>query len=78
MTVKKLIDILSNNNIPEDAKIWSDCKWELHATQIEGVYYCTEENLIAFTQDGESHIRMPDDWKVDSDKRTRKWVKLEE
>ena len=50
MTVKELNRILTANNIPEDALLMSDSGWECGATDMDGVYYNSKENIIVFTQ----------------------------
>lgn len=50
MTVKELNRILTANNIPEDATLMSDSGWECCASDMDGVYYNSKENIIVFTQ----------------------------
>ena len=50
MTVKELKQILTINNIPEDARLMSDSGWECCATDMDGVYYNPKENIVVFTQ----------------------------
>lgn len=52
MTVGKFVQILKENNIPEDAVMLSDSGWECSATDMDGVYYNRETNKIVFTQIG--------------------------
>lgn len=69
MTVKELNELLTSNNIPEDAKLMSDSGWECCATDMGGVYYNPKENIIVFTQeedDYSDYYKKPE------------WVKLEE
>ena len=51
MTVKELKQILTTNNIPEDARLMSDSGWECCATDMDGVYYNPKENIVVFTQE---------------------------
>ncbi len=53
MTVKELKQILTANNIPEDARLMSDSGWECGATDMDGVYYNPKENIVVFTQEYE-------------------------
>lgn len=50
MTVKELNRLLTANNIPEDAILMSDSGWECGASDMDGVYYNSKENIIVFTQ----------------------------
>ena len=50
MTVKELKQILTTNNIPEDARLMSDSGWECCATDMDGVYYNPKENIVVFDQ----------------------------
>ncbi|GEM_PF-3293872 len=78
MTVRDFLKVLSDNCIPDDAVLWSDCDWEVYATRIRAVYYCKEDNIIALAQDDDSPIRMPDDWMINEHERKRKWVLIKE
>ena len=65
MTFGLLHEIIKQNNIPEDVKLMSDSGWECNATEMDGVYYNREENVIVFTQDAypESiYARNPKKW----------------
>ena len=50
MKVKELKQILTDNNIPEDARLMSDSGWEYCATDMDGVYYNPKENIVVFDQ----------------------------
>lgn len=50
MTFNLLYKIIKENNISEDVKLMSNSGWECDATEMNGVYYCAEENTIVFTQ----------------------------
>ena len=51
MTIEKLIRILRENDIPEDAILRSDSGWECWESDMDGVYYCAKTNIVIFTQD---------------------------
>lgn len=51
MTVEKLIRILRENDIPEDAILMSDSGWECWASDMDGLYYHAKDNTVVFTQD---------------------------
>lgn len=50
MTFEKLHQIIEENNIPHDVELQSDSGWECYETEMDGVYYDTEENRLIFTQ----------------------------
>lgn len=52
MTFEKLQQIIEENNIPHDVELQSDSGWECYETEMDGVYYDTEENRLIFTQVG--------------------------
>ena len=69
MTFKKLKQIFIENNIPENVILKSDSGWECDPTDMDGVYYNKEDNIVVFTQGYEynnyaSQERMPD-WKLE-------------
>ena len=70
MTVKELNRILTANNIPEDATLMSDSGWECGATEMNGVYYNSKENVVVFTQ----YFSEFDTYM----KKSSEWIKLEE
>ena len=51
MTFEQLNKIIKENNIPENVHLLSDSGWECDATEMDGVYYNKNENVIVFTQD---------------------------
>lgn len=51
MTYKMLKKILEDNHIPEDAVLTSDSGWECGATDIGGVCYNPDTNVVVFTQE---------------------------
>lgn len=53
MTFKLLHRILIKHDIPENVKLMSDSGWECSATEMNGVYYNREENVLVFTQEGD-------------------------
>lgn len=50
MTVEKLIRILRENDIPEDAILMRDSGWKYRASDMDGLYYCTGDNTVVLTQ----------------------------
>ena len=50
MTFGLLNRIIEENNIPENVTLMSDSGWECDATEMDGVYYNSESNIIVFTQ----------------------------
>ena len=54
MTFGQLLDIFEKNNVPKDAKLLSDSGWECGATQMNGIHYNAEKNIVIFTQGNES------------------------
>ena len=51
LTVKDLIDIMKENNIPMDATITSDSGWECCATYVSTVFYDKNKNEVVLCQD---------------------------
>lgn len=51
MTFELLQKIIKDNNIPEDVVLRSNSGWECNATEMDGVWYHREDNVIHFTQD---------------------------
>lgn len=69
MTFKKLKQIFIENNIPEDVILKSDSGWECDPTNMDGIYYNREDNIVVFTQGYKynnyaSQEGMPD-WKLE-------------
>ena len=69
MTFKKLKQIFIENNIPENVILKSDSGWECDPTDMDGIYYNKEDNIVVFTQGYEynnyaSQENMPD-WKLE-------------
>lgn len=50
MTFGLLNRIIEENNIPEGVTLMSDSGWECDATEMDGVYYNSESNIIVFTR----------------------------
>lgn len=50
MTFEKLKKAIDKNNIPYNVHLQSDSGWECSETEMDGVYYSREKNLIVFTQ----------------------------
>ena len=50
MTFEQLKEIIDKNNIPYNVTLESDSGWECDATDMDGVYYNRQKNLIIFTQ----------------------------
>ena len=52
MTFELLKKIIEENNIPENVTLRSNSGWECSATEMDGIWYRKEDNVIHFTQDG--------------------------
>ena len=50
MTFEKLEQLINKYNISKDVTLMSDSGWECDATDMDGVFYNKEENVIVFTQ----------------------------
>lgn len=50
MTFEQLNKIIKKNHIPKNVTLLSDSGWECDATDMSGVYYNKNENVIVFTQ----------------------------
>ena len=50
--INDIVKILSDKNIPSDARIMSDSGWEGDATDMDGVFYSRETNELVFNQGG--------------------------
>ena len=50
MTYKELKEIFMKNNIPENVQLMSDSGWECCATNMNGIYYNQEKNVVVFRQ----------------------------
>lgn len=55
MTIELLNKILIDNNIPKDAKLMSDSGWYYDATEMNGIFYNSKENILVFTQYGDHY-----------------------
>ncbi len=55
MTFELLKKIIQVNNIPENVTLESNSGWECSATDMNGAYYNSEENVLVFTQYTCSH-----------------------
>ena len=55
MTLELLNKIIQANNIPPNVKLMSDSGWECCATDMDGIWYNAEENIIVFTQRPQSY-----------------------
>lgn len=62
MTIRTLTKILLQNDISPDAQLLSDSGWE-GRTDINGIFYCEEENWLVFTQDyDDSYYKNSEDY----------------
>ncbi len=50
MTLELLNKIFEENNIPKDVVLLSDSGWECSATDMNGVFYSSEDNEVVITQ----------------------------
>ena len=51
MTFEKLSKLIEKYNIPKNVHLLSDSGWECCETEMNGVYYNKEQNVIVFTQE---------------------------
>lgn len=65
MTFELLTKIIEENNIPKDVKLMSDSGWECNETEMDGIFYNSEENTLIFTQKGDQYDKWyePEGWK---------------
>lgn len=71
MTLAYLREIMEKNDIPEDVRLMSDSGWECDATDMGGVFYHRDDNIIVFTQSTQyrdSEYSEEDGWKAISHK----------
>lgn len=50
MTLEKMKEIMDRNGVPGNARLMSDSGWELGATDMAGILWNPEENVIHFVQ----------------------------
>ena len=50
MTYAKLKEILERNHVPDEVRLMSNAGWELCATDMDGILWNPEENVIHFVQ----------------------------
>lgn len=50
MTFEKLNKLFVKNNIPKNVKLMGDSGWECDATDMDGVWYNKQLNIVVFTQ----------------------------
>lgn len=50
MNFEKLNALIDKYNIPSNVRMMSDSGWECDATDMDGVYYNKEQNILVFTQ----------------------------
>lgn len=55
MTYELLTKIIEENNIPKDVKLMSDSGWECDETEMDGIFYNKEQNILIFTQHGDHY-----------------------
>lgn len=61
MTFEKLNALIDKYNIPSNVRMMSDSGWECDATDMDGVYYNKEQNILVFTQgDGQESYSKPE------------------
>lgn len=51
MTFERLSNLINKYNIPKNVHLLSDSGWECYETEMCGVYYSKEQNVIIFTQE---------------------------
>lgn len=67
MTFERLSNLINKYNIPKNVHLLSDSGWECDATEMCGVYYNEEQNVIIFTQEISKYERY--------DKRNKNYTK---
>ena len=82
-TLKK---IFKKHNIPDDARLMSDSRWECDATDMNGVFYNETENIVVFTQQSKSWdcFYTTNEWKSlcesnlneDDDISEERWIEI--
>ena len=55
VTFKLLNEIIEKNNIRRDVHLMSNSGWECSATEMNGVFYYEENNMIIFGQSGNEY-----------------------
>ena len=50
MTFVTLKEIIDKNKIPDNVLLLSHSGWECSATDVNGIWYCKDKNVIVFTQ----------------------------
>ena len=50
MTFTILKKVMEEHSIPDDAKLMSDSGWECSATNMDGIYYNRDKNVVVFRQ----------------------------
>ena len=63
MTFELLDKIIKENNIPKSVTLLSDSGWECSETDMNGIYYNSDDNVIIFTQKGDSFEKYYDNKK---------------
>lgn len=51
LTFEILFKIITQYNIPHNVHLMSDSGWECDATDMMGIFYNEEDNILVFTQD---------------------------
>lgn len=79
MTIEKLEEIMAKHNIPKNVKIVSDSGLELYPTDMDGVWYNKNINLIIFTQEyHESYVKDLRNYGYEEDWKYWKYIGLKE
>ena len=50
MTFAALKEIIDKNKIPDNVLLLSHSGWECCATDVDGIWYCEDKNVIVLTQ----------------------------
>lgn len=50
MTLEKMKEIMDRNGVPENVRLMSNSGWEFGATDMDGILWNPEENVIHFVQ----------------------------
>lgn len=57
MTYELLTKIIKENNIPKNVKLMSDSSWECDETEMNGIFYNKDKNVLIFTPNGDQYDR---------------------
>lgn len=64
MTYDKLTKIIEKYNISKNVHLMSDSGWECNETEMNGILYNEEKNIIVFKQDTDYLEEYYKNWKI--------------